>query len=1055
MNLCAQFLRSIITAKTDLDLRDSKLGMAEVWTSRQALQDVYQKMLVTDLEYALDKKVEQDLWNHAFKNQITTLQSQAKNRANPNRSEVQANLSLFLEAASGFYTQMLQELCTVFHVDLPCRVRSSQLGILSSSRQSSSSAIVTPQPSSCFYICQHCLVHLGDIARYRNQTSQAESYYRHAAQLVPSNGQPYNQLAILASSKGDHLTTIFYYCRSIAVKFPFPAASTNLQKALSKALESREEVKTKWSLSDFIKAFIKFHGHVYLSKSVDKLDVLRDRLEEQFQRLMLQKAFNSQQLVHITVINLFELHHLQELSDGEQNPSTEHQSSWTQLLSLFMSFLGVMCSRAILNQSETEEQPGECPLPAIKVSLDWLRLRPGLFHETAVHQHQHVWPWLVSLLNGFQPKEEDVSCSSVVPLPEEFELQGFLALRPALRTLDFTKGHQGAQQTRHQRLVGLGKWIADTQPLLMQCRVSEDGLLTFLTDLPELPIDEPQEKEVLQESSNSSEPCQNDSGSFKSSVGSGKGPSVSFKECKENLKPREPGREAPRGLQKEPVKERRESATVTKPDAKWDGKKKNEMKKNSHEKILDSNKQVKVQPEMRKTPVTRPQTTGSTGSSGSPGTTGTTSQFVPIHHQGAFPPLSTGFPPSAACMLTPPFHGLQGFTLSPGPVSVPSHFLAQPNKSSHPPYTQQRSPPQGSPASAGQSHPPGPPSISQQQPPQQQQVALGKSPPHLGLQQFLQDQSPLWSQGSGPKLPQMPLPLKPPQPQPPQQQSLFMSPEPSLKQFDPQPSMPLLDKKFPPNVSLPSERMWEYNNQAAIERLRREREQDGPTGRALLLQDPKSSPLLPPDLLKTLAEFGEDEGLVFPKAPSLFQALASPLSSAPGSNLFSRMESGVESMTQPTSLQHAFSMQLNQNSMFSQSSDHSTPASQSPHSSNPSSLPSSPPTHNHNSNFGPIGPFDGRERRLVDRWKSDKKGPGSGFGLDYLPTAPSSESSWPQSSWPTQESPMEESTVQPDSLKSFWSNYMMKPGPSALEQLLLQQQKQNQQRAHGTMNPPH
>lgn len=40
---------------------DSKLGPAEVWTSRQALQDLYQKMLVTDLEYALDKKVEQDL----------------------------------------------------------------------------------------------------------------------------------------------------------------------------------------------------------------------------------------------------------------------------------------------------------------------------------------------------------------------------------------------------------------------------------------------------------------------------------------------------------------------------------------------------------------------------------------------------------------------------------------------------------------------------------------------------------------------------------------------------------------------------------------------------------------------------------------------------------------------------------------------------------------------------------------------------------------------------------------------------------------------------------
>lgn len=60
------------------------------------------------------------------------------------------------------------------------------------------------------------------------------------------------------------------------------------------------------------------------------------------------------------------------------------------------------------------------------------------------------------------------------------------------------------------------------------------------------------------------------------------------------------------------------------------------------------------------------------------------------------------------------------------------------------------------------------------------------------------------------------------------------------------------------------------------------------------------------------------------------------------------------------------------------SSDHSTPASQSPHSSNPSSLPSSPPAHNHNSvpfsNFGPIGTPDNRDRRGVDRWKTDKPG---------------------------------------------------------------------------------
>ena len=145
------------------------------------------------------------------------------------------------------------------------------------------------------------------------------------------------------------------------------------------------------------------------------------------------------------------------------------------------------------------------------------------------------------------------------------------------------------------------------------------------------------------------------------------------------------------------------------------------------------------------------------------------------------------------------------------------------------------------------------------------------------------------------------------------------------------------------------------------------------------------------------------------------------------------------------------------------SSDHSTPASQSPHSSNPSSLPSSPPTHNHNSvpfsNFGPIGTPDNRDRRTADRWKTDKPAMG-GFGIDYLSATSSSESSWhqastPGGSWTGHGPSMEDSSaVLMESLKSIWSSSMMHPGPSALEQLLMQQ-KQKQQRGQGTMNPPH
>ncbi|XP_062067464.1 nonsense-mediated mRNA decay factor SMG7 isoform X2 [Lepus europaeus] len=1064
------------------DMTDSKLGPAEVWTSRQALQDLYQKMLVSDLEYALDKKVEQDLWNHAFKNQITTLQGQAKNRANPNRSEVQANLSLFLEAASGFYTQLLQELCTVFNVDLPCRVKSSQLGIISN-KQTHTSAIVKPQSSSCSYICQHCLVHLGDIARYRNQTSQAESYYRHAAQLVPSNGQPYNQLAILASSKGDHLTTIFYYCRSIAVKFPFPAASTNLQKALSKALESRDEVKTKWGVSDFIKAFIKFHGHVYLSKSLEKLSPLREKLEEQFKRLLFQKAFNSQQLVHVTVINLFQLHHLRDFSSETEQPSysPDEQLCWTQLLALFMSFLGVLCKCPL--QAESQEEPSSAfPLPAVKVSMDWLRLRPRVFQEAVVDERQYIWPWLISLLNSFHPHEEDLSSTNATPLPEEFELQGFLALRPSFRNLDFSKGHQGItgdkegqqQRIRQQRLISIGKWIADNQPRLIQCE-NEVGKLLFITEIPELILEDPSEAKenlIVQDTSVVEALAADGSPGLKSMLSTGRGdagekPAVTFKE---SAKPREVTRDPVRSF---PPKE------------------------------------VKSQTELRKTPVSEARKTPVTQTPSQAGA----SQFIPIHHPGAFPPLPSrpGFPPPTYVIPPPVAFSLgSGYTFPAG-VSVPGTFVqsaahapagsqVQAGKQSHIPYSQQR--PSGpGPVSQGpqQSQPPSqqplaqptaqstsqvqaPAPAQQQQSPTDAGPALGKSsPPHSGFQQYqhADASTQLWNppQVQGPLGKTLPV-----------KQPYYLQTQDPGKLFEPslQPPVmqqPPLEKKMKPfplepynhnpsEVKVP-ELYWDSAYSMADSRAVMpqpatvDRRGKRPPGVFRPEQDPvprmpfeKSLLEKPSELMSHSSSFLSLTGfsLSQERHPS-----SSVFNEVYGKNLAasSKAELGPSLAPQETSLYSLFEGTPWSPSLPA-SSDHSTPASQSPHSSNPSSLPSSPPTHNHSSipfsNFGPIGTPDNRDRRTGDRWKTDKPAMG-GFGIDYLSAAPSSESSWHQASTPAGSwaghgpSVEDSSAVLMESLKSIWSSSMTRPGPSALEQLFMQQQQQ--QRGRGAVNPPH
>ncbi|KAM4675797.1 LOW QUALITY PROTEIN: nonsense-mediated mRNA decay factor SMG7-like [Discoglossus pictus] len=709
------------------------------------------------------------------------------------------------EAASGFYTQLLQELCTVFNVDLPCRVKSSQLGIISN-KQIHCGTVVKPQSSSCSYICQHCLVHLGDIARYRNQTSQAESYYRHAAQLVPSNGQPYNQLAILASSKGDHLTTIFYHCRSIAVKFPFPAASTNLQKALSKALESREEMKTRWGVSDFIKAFIKFHGHLYLTKSLDRVSPLREQLEEQFKNMLFQKAFNSQQLVHITVINLFQLHHLQSFgTEAEQQSfSQEENLCWSQLLALFMSFLGILC-RSPLKTHHCEETSCADPLPAIKVSLDWMKLRPSVFQETAVEERQYVWPWLISLLNSFHVLDEDLSNANMLPLPAEFELQGFLAL-PAFRNLDFSRGHQaitGDRDAQHRRLrpmrlVSLGKWICETQPRLMQYR-SVDGEVSFFTDIPELLTEDADEAEdhfIPQELLQADTQKNDGSPGLKSVLSTGRNPCCEASEkpvvtFKENIKPQEVNRELPSRSYTRNVnvgKEQRDFnkgmvSAVNKKDN-INSKRKSELKKPGVEKSQDLGKQsiavqVKSQTELRKTPVSEARKTPVPPTTSPSANT----QFIPIHHPGAFPPLPSrpGFPPPAYVIPPPVAFSVSSAYNFPAGVNVPGSFLqpsshspagnqGPPGKPSHIPYSQQRpsgpgTPNQGAlairqPQTQAPSNSPTQSStqaaaqlqiqalVQQQQSPTKPMQSIGKNPQHHpSLQQYQQADASkqLWS----------------------------------------------------------------------------------------------------------------------------------------------------------------------------------------------------------------------------------------------------------------------------------------------------------------------
>uniref|UniRef100_A0A8B9IS52 SMG7 nonsense mediated mRNA decay factor n=1 Tax=Amazona collaria TaxID=241587 RepID=A0A8B9IS52_9PSIT len=788
-----------------------------------------------------------------------------------------------------------------------------------------------------------------------------------------------------------------------------------------------------------------------------------------------------------------------------------------------VSFLGVLCKCPLQNDYH-EDSGAAYPLPAVKVSMDWLKLRP----------------MFIFLLIHLIPHEEDLSSNNATPLPEEFELQGFLALRPSFRNLDFSKGHQaitgdkeGQQcRIRQQRLIFTGKWIADNQPRLIQCE-NEVGKLLFLTEIPELLLEDPSEAKenlALQEAS-IVEPLSTDGSpglksvlssgrSLNNNCDSGEKPMVTFKE---NIKPREINREQGRIYPPKDVgRERRDYSkgiVVNKNDGKKDNnKRKNETKKCGLDKMPEAGKQnvavqVKSQTEMRKTPVSEARKTPVTQTPSQ----ASSSQFIPIHHPGAFPPLPSrpGFPPPTY-VVPPPvaFSMSTGYTF-PGGVSVPGTFLqptahspagnqVQGGKQSHIPYSQQR--PSGpGPMTQGPQQTP-PPSqqplsslpaqaaaqsasqlqaqaLAQQQSPTKAVQGLGKSPPHhSGFQQYPQMDSSkqLWNpsqvQGSLGKI----MPVK---------QSYYLQTQDPLKLFEQSLQPPVmqqqpLEKKMKPfpmepynqnpsEVKVP-EYYWDSSYGMADNRVMAQQSNMERRGKRQGVFRPEQDAVSRMTFEKSLLEKPSE---LMSQSSSFLSLSGFSLNQEryPNNSMFNEVygknmnTSAKTEVTPSVAHQETSLYSLFEGTPWSPSlpasSDHSTPASQSPHSSNPSSLPSSPPTHNHNSvpfsNFGPIGTPDNRDRRVADRWKTDKPAMG-GFGLDYLPaTSSSSESSWHQTStpsgtWAAQGPPaMEDSSaVLMESLKSIWSSSMMHPGPSALEQLLMQQ-KQKQQRGQSTMNPPH
>lgn len=421
----------------------------------------------------MDKKIEQELWNLGFKNYIDMLQCQAKDRQNPKRSESQVMLSWCLEAASGFYLTLLQEICTAFDLDLPFYRKGYVYGCISSWEAIEN--ISKPQKSSCYYACQYCLVHLGDIARYRNQYKQAELFYRHAVSLSPSSGQPYNQLALLAASRGNKLGTVFNYVRSVAVKHPFPVATVNLSKTLSSALNDNSisiNENTKLTSHEYIIVFLKFHGILHNSDDIDNAKNYMKLLTETLTSLVATESFTSWRLIQMIIINIYAIHHTAgKPSESSmdllkiQQLSTEEKLIRNCILDLISGSLSALLLPIYTIKNSHIDY---IALPAIKLLFEWIRLQPDILNEISYTSRLQIWPNFCVLLNSLQSYIDDFDYEEFkkIPLPEDRILRGFLPIEKSFETLRFSGTDLGGDtltinKLRAVRILNIGKYLAE------------------------------------------------------------------------------------------------------------------------------------------------------------------------------------------------------------------------------------------------------------------------------------------------------------------------------------------------------------------------------------------------------------------------------------------------------------------------------------------------------------------------------------------------------------------------------------------------------------------
>ncbi|KAG1888250.1 hypothetical protein F4604DRAFT_1085109 [Suillus subluteus] len=315
------------------------------------------------------------------------------------------------------------------------------------------------------------------IPRARNY-DKAVQCYEQARLLVPSEGNPSHQLAILAFYQNDMFSSLLHYYRALCVRQPYDTASENVKKILNKSLDqqakrTREGIQAAPDIGDlpprlrvesFKEKVVLLHALWRLGSDKSRLnpivhaaDVVKD-----FAALVSERVLPIDTVTKVIVLSEGALYKHRMIRDtsppsnrrsgGIPDPATVESQILKHVLAIHQSLLEIGANELDLPPEDAENNLAQCitatfrrTLPALRVASKWLLANlkyvvyatppagssqveeiPGVFVSDMPVFWRHFLRFYNALYKLF-PIEKLPSLVS--PLDEDVDLRGFLPLR--------------------------------------------------------------------------------------------------------------------------------------------------------------------------------------------------------------------------------------------------------------------------------------------------------------------------------------------------------------------------------------------------------------------------------------------------------------------------------------------------------------------------------------------------------------------------------------------------------------------------------------------------